>query len=256
MGIFSGKRIGIVGGFGAYAGYNFLGRFLDSFQVETERDYPDVVMDNVYSMPSRTRCLLAGGGHEEIVEAITSSIEKMLHVYRVDCIVLVCGTAHYFLPDIYKRLPEAREKVVNILESTAAALHKQNIKQVLIMAAEGTLKHRLYAKAFATYGVEVVEPAEELWPTIRKFIEAVKQNKIDEAVQSEFMEFIASYNQQHVILGCTEFPVLVKNTGDMYKNFVFHDALEYAIYEIHDRLGKWHLNEGKSNGYLKSVRIG
>lgn len=62
LGKFTGKRIGIIGGFGAYATLDFYKRLLDSFEVTSERDYPDMIIDNVYSMPSRTRALLTGGG--------------------------------------------------------------------------------------------------------------------------------------------------------------------------------------------------
>lgn len=62
LGIFTGKCIGIIGGFGAYATLDFYGRLLDSFIVESERDYPNMIIDNVYSMPSRTRALLTRGG--------------------------------------------------------------------------------------------------------------------------------------------------------------------------------------------------
>lgn len=61
LGKFTGKRIGIIGGFGAYATLDFYGRLLDSFEVASERDYPNMIIDNVYSMPSRTRALLTGG---------------------------------------------------------------------------------------------------------------------------------------------------------------------------------------------------
>lgn len=61
VGKFTGKRIGIIGGFGAYATLDFYGRLLDSFAVESERDYPNMIIDNVYSMPSRTRALLTRG---------------------------------------------------------------------------------------------------------------------------------------------------------------------------------------------------
>ena len=48
LGIFTGKRVGIIGGFGAYATLDFYGRLLDSFAVESERDYPNMIIDNVF----------------------------------------------------------------------------------------------------------------------------------------------------------------------------------------------------------------
>ena len=138
LGIFIGKCVGIIGGFGAYATLDFYGRLLDSFAVESERDYPNMIIDNVFSMPSRTRALLTGEEQTEIVETIANSMKKMLD-YDVDCMVMVCGTAHYFLPHVYEKLPEEKDKVINILEATGKHLAANNIDKVLILAAEGTL---------------------------------------------------------------------------------------------------------------------
>lgn len=237
MGKFTGKRIGIIGGFGAYATLDFYGRLLDSFEVESERDYPNMVIDNVYSMPSRTKALLTGEGQNEIVDGIVTSMEKMLD-YGVDCIVMVCGTAHYFLPYVYEQLPEVQSKVVNILEATGKQLYANNISQVLVLAAEGTLKQGLYAKTFATYDIECIEPVEKEWQTIRYFIECVKQDKYDDKLRELFLDFLAKYKIKNIILGCTEFPVLLKHIGVGKEKYNFYDPLAYAIGEIHEILSK------------------
>ena len=115
LGIFTGKCVGIIGGFGAYATLDFYGRLLDSFAVESERDYPNMIIDNVFSMPSRTRALLTGEGQTEIVETIANSMKKMLD-YDVDCMVMICGTAHYFLPYVHEKLPEGFQRAEYLLE--------------------------------------------------------------------------------------------------------------------------------------------
>lgn len=234
MGKFTGKRIGIIGGFGAYATLDFYKRLLDSFEVTSERDYPDMIIDNVYSMPSRTRALLTGGGHEEIVAAITKSMKKMLD-YDADCIVMVCGTAHYFLPYVYENLPKVQPRVINILDATGRQLWAKNVGKVLVLAAEGTLKQGLYAKTLAKYDIACIEPAETDWHIIRYFIECVKNDNYDDELNDKFFTFLAQYDIKNVILGCTEFPVLLKHVGDDRRNYNFFDPLSYAIREIHER---------------------
>lgn len=46
------EKIGIIGGFGAYAGLDFYKRLLECFSTGNERDYPHVIMDNNFTMPS------------------------------------------------------------------------------------------------------------------------------------------------------------------------------------------------------------
>lgn len=235
LGIFTGKRVGIIGGFGAYATLDFYGRLLDSFAVESERDYPNMVIDNVYSMPSRTRALLTGEGQMEIVETIANSMKKMLD-YNVDCIVMVCGTAHYFLPYVYEKLPEAKDKVINILEATGKYLATNNIDKALILAAEGTLKQKLYSKSLAKYNIACIEPEEQYWEEIRYFIECVKQNKYDKELKDRFLHFLSRYDVGNIILGCTEFPVLLRHIDMDRKVYDFYDPLTYGIQDIHRRI--------------------
>ena len=235
LGIFTGKRVGIIGGFGAYATLDFYGRLLDSFAVESERDYPNMIIDNVFSMPSRTRALLTGEGQTEIVDSIANSMKKMLD-YNVDCMVMVCGTAHYFLPYVYEKLPEAKDKVINILEATGKHLAANNIDKVLILAAEGTLKQKLYSRTLARYNIACVEPEEQYWEEIRYFIECVKQNKYDKGLKDRFLRCLDGYDVDNIILGCTEFPVLLKHIDMDKEIYNFYDPLTYAINEIHSRI--------------------
>ena len=232
LGIFTGKRVGIIGGFGAYATLNFYGRLLDSFAVESERDYPNMIIDNVFSMPSRTRALLTGEGQTEIVETIANSMKKMLD-YDVDCMVMICGTAHYFLPYVYEKLPEAKDNVINILEATGKHLAANNIDKVLILAAEGTLKQKLYSRTLARYNIACVEPEEQYWEEIRYFIECVKQNKYDSELKDRYLRFLGRYDVDNIILGCTEFPVLLKHIDMDKEIYNFYDPLTYGIQEIH-----------------------
>lgn len=40
------EKVGIIGGFGAYATLNFYKRLLEEFASESERNYPHIIMDN------------------------------------------------------------------------------------------------------------------------------------------------------------------------------------------------------------------
>lgn len=235
LGIFTGKCVGIIGGFSAYATLDFYGRLLDSFAVESERDYPNMIIDNVFSMPSRTRALLTGEGQTEIVESIANSMKKMLD-YNVDCMVMVCGTAHYFLPYVYEKLPVAKDKVINILEATGKHLAANNIDKVLILAAEGTLKQKLYSRTLVRYNIACIEPEEQYWEEIRYFIECVKQNKYDNELKDSFLRFLGRYDVDNIILGCTEFPVLFRHINMDKGIYNFYDPLTYAIQEMHRKM--------------------
>lgn len=145
------EKLGIVGGFGAYATLDFYRRILEKFASETERDYPHIIMDNNFTMPSRTKALLYGEDYDEVVYRIAESLKWMLE-RDVERIVLVCGTAHYFLPVVYKEVPAAQERVVDMIDVVGEILEEQKIKRCLVIAAEGALSKRLYSERLYEWG--------------------------------------------------------------------------------------------------------
>ncbi len=232
--------LGVIGGFGAYATQDFLNKLYKQLYVSSERDYPHIVCDNNFSMPSRTRALLYGDDYQVIVNEIADSFKKLIDVYNADKIVLVCGTAHYFLPDVYEIVPEAQNRVINMIECLRDNLEKKETKKVLVIAAEGALKKHLYSSYLNKAEIECIEPGEMHFDTIRKYIEVVKQNKFNDilAVANDFYDFIKMFESNHVVLGCTEFPVLIDkiNGYDMdffeKRDMFFEDPVDCVINKL------------------------
>lgn len=217
------EKVGIIGGFGAYATLNFYKRLLEEFASESERNYPHIIMDNNFTMPSRTRALLYGEAYDEVVDGISDSIQLMMQ-NDVSKIILVCGTAHYFLNDVYKKIPETKEKIVDIINIMGEELKLKDEGEVLVIAAEGALQKKLYQTRLKKYGIKCVNPDEEDFIDIRYFIECVKRN---------------------VVLGCTEFPVLVEyidkcqkteSTVNLRKQYCFYDPLQMTIKWLKENL--------------------
>ncbi len=203
------QSIGIIGGFGAYATLAFYQSILEQFASDSERNYPHIYMDNDFTMPSRTRALLydrGGVSYNEIVCMIADSMKKM-EMLGADHIVLVCGTAHAFLPDVYRIVPEVKTKVCNIIEILRDNLIAEGISKVLVIAAEGALKQGLYSEYLQ--GLDCVNPGEEYYEEIRYFIESVKKNVLNENIFQRFIDFLHEFECKEIILGCTEFPVLI-----------------------------------------------
>lgn len=227
------ESIGIIGGFGAYATLDFYRRLIESFDVKSERDLPHIIIDCNFTMPSRTRALLYGDDYEKIVDEISKSVDIMIN-QGVSHIVLVCGTAHAFLPDVYRKVPEARKRVVHIIECLNRELRKQNVDNVLLIAAEGTLKQRVYENELKN--CHCISPKENEYSQIREFIESVKQHKMTEETIFNFKRFVQKFDASDIVLGCTEFPVLLEfclgKFPDMFSEYRFWDPLEVTITEI------------------------
>lgn len=229
------ESIGLIGGFGGFATLDFFRRLLQAFNTGREREYPHIMMDNDFTMPSRTKALLYGDDIELVKEMISDSCSKLMNA-GADHIILVCSTAHLFLPDVYERVPNSDSVILDIVDKMGQRLRQEKIDKCYVMATEATLKWQLFNNKFAPYNIDVHSPEEAEWSYIRnRFIESVKQDKITNEVKESFMGFIMEKaadlrdndGKIHVILGCTELPLLADSKLDC--DIVFHDPLENII---------------------------
>lgn len=234
------ESIGIIGGFGGYATLGFFQRLLEVFATGKERDYPHIYMDNNFTMPSRTRALLFMEDYEIVVHCIADSLRKM-YQGGVEHIILVCGTAHAFLDDVFEIVPETKDRVLNIIDILGEKMSELDVEEALVIGAEGVLKTCLYSKKLSKYGIKIIEPNSEYYEEIRYFIEMVKQNNFSKEGIGRFVRFIENFGTRNIILGCTEFPQLVKEilsldlspeSKDILDRLVFYDPLEAVLEEL------------------------
>ena len=168
--------IGVVGGFGSYATLDFFNRLLESFPAKKEWERPRILIDNYCTLPSRVRGILYHENEEEIINGLVSTIKNLINAGATK-IIITCNTAHYYLNDVYDVLPESKKYIVNIIEELAIHLHKNEIKEVSLIATEGTIQSKIYQKTFEKYNIEINSPDEEKFFEMRELIEIVKQNK-------------------------------------------------------------------------------
>ena len=89
------------------------------------------------------------------------------------------------------------------------------------------MKH-LYSNVLKKYGIECIEPDISEFNNLRYFIEIVKNNQNNDG--KEFVNYIAKYEINDVILGCTEFPVLINSVKDKKSiPFEIYDPLEILL---------------------------
>ena len=80
-----------------------------------------------------------------------------------------------FLEDVYKLVPEAEKRVLDIINLLGMKLKEMGEKEALVVAAEGTLSRGLFERRLEQYGMACITPQEEDYGEIRYFIECVKE---------------------------------------------------------------------------------
>lgn len=199
--------VGIVGGMGTYATIDFFKRLADAIPAEKEWERPRIIIDNKCTMPSRVRALLYGERREELESELADSTRHLMEMGATR-IVFACNTSHCFIPAVWERIPESKEVILHIIDALGRDLASKEITEVGLMATEGTIDSGIYADTFAPYGINVSSPTEAEYSQLREFIEAVKQDSIDDEVSAKFKAFVESFDQDAVIMGCTELPIM------------------------------------------------
>ena len=203
----SGKPfvLGILGGMGTYATIHVFQQYAETFPAEKEWERPRVLIDNNCTMPSRVRATLYDENRPQLVSEMTSSLCHLMEAGATH-IILACNTSHLFLDEIYQLAPQAKERVVNIIDICVDQLVREGSTDVYLLATEGTILSNVYGQKLAQHGIRCHTPTEQEFGDLRKCIEAVKQHKYTEEVMTLFKNFLRK--DMPCILGCTELPIL------------------------------------------------
>lgn len=228
--------IGIVGGMGSYATLSFFERLLKAFPAEKEWDRPRIIIDNRCTMPSRVRAVLYNEKFDEVKNSIKDSIENLMKMGGEDTnIILVCNTSHIFLYEMAEEISKYEKNVINIIEACAKELQSKGINEVFVIATEGTIESKIYHKVFQTYNIKVKTPSEKEYSDMRYYIEIVKQGKVDKDNIKAFENYLLNFNEENLVLGCTEFSTLYRYIENGLNGVNIIDPLESAIEELKRR---------------------
>lgn len=218
--------IGVLGGMGTYATIRVFQQYASIFPADKEWDRPRIVIDNNCTMPSRVRAFLYGENKDILVAQMAESIKMLLHG-NITRIILACNTSHLFLSDVYKLVPEAKNKIVNIIDVCVKALVRDHVEKVYLLASEGTIESRIYQNKLRDFSIECTMPSNDEFGQLRKCIEAVKQNKYDDEIKNIFSGFVNKNSA--CILGCTELPILYEKYLGIIESTKVYDPIEESL---------------------------
>ena len=221
--------IGVLGGMGTYATIHLFRQYAAVFPAEKEWERPRIIIDNRCTMPSRVRAALYGENRQQLTREMSDSVRNLV---KSGCnrILLACNTAHLFLPDIMRQVPEAEGKIVNIIEVCADGLCEDGIREVFLLASEGTIESGIYQKECSARGIRCEAPEKEEYAYLRDCIEAVKRDQYSDAVRAAFAKLM--HRGSSCVLGCTELPILYEKYRDLCSDVRVYDPMYIALSRI------------------------
>jgi aspartate racemase len=150
-------------------------------------------------------------------------------------LVLCANTLHQFADRLEKNISVP---LIHIATATAKEIKKQHLSRVGLLGTKYTMEMDFYKKRLNEEGIEVLIPyADE-----RKFIHSTTIHELLKGVFREeskarflqIMNRLHSQGAEGIILGCTEFPLLVKQEDTelpLFNTLVIHSlaAVDFAL---------------------------
>ncbi len=205
------KVIGVLGGLGPWATLDFFEKLLRVTPAQRDQDHFRILIDNNPKVPDRTPAIL-GRGDDPTPALIATA--KNLERAGADFLVIPCNTAHAF----YDRIQAAVSiPILHIMEEVAAAACEAvpGLSVVGVLATTGTMTAKLYQRAFARVGVEVIGPEAVGQDRIDRGIYQVKAGEMGPEVTRATVavaEALVAKGAQALVLGCTELPFVLKES--------------------------------------------
>ncbi len=174
----------------------------------TDQDHMEIYVISKPSIPDRTGYILGQSRQSPLPEMVRTG--KQLKQMGADILAIPCITAHFFHDELQE---EVGLPVINAVEETAACLWNRRVKQVGILATQGTIESRIFQRVLEGYEINSVIPEREEQNTITDII--YHNIKAGKAVDIGAFKYVSTdlneKGAQVVILACTELSLIKKD---------------------------------------------
>lgn len=212
------RIVGILGGMGPAAGADFVRLFVQAC-IDWMHQHGQPVNDQAFPehwlaqlpVPDRTRALSAiGEGADAPLAAMASGLDR-LDKLGACAVAIACNTAHAWHAALQVRFP--RIELLHVAREVALHLQSLGVREVGLLATQGTYRSALYEIALAQARIRCHLPLEAERETLMRGIyNGVKTGDMAYA-QSCFVEvsqhLIGRHGDFPLIMGCTEIPLVL-----------------------------------------------
>ncbi|MEP6675141.1 MAG: aspartate/glutamate racemase family protein [Ferruginibacter sp.] len=191
----------------------------------------------LYSVNYEEIKLLTEAGRWDKMSEMLCDIAVKLETAGADCIMISANTMHKIADDIQQAI---NIPFIHIAEVVADAINKKQIKKVALLGTKYTMQLDFYRDKLSAKGIQTIIPDE-------KFIEPINTAIYKElgkglflpSTKTMFLEIIAELQLQGaegIILGCTELPILLKQSDcsiPLFDTTLIHTkaAVEFSLQE-------------------------
>jgi len=198
-------KIGVLGGIGPEATGEFYNRLILSLQknglVKNNQEYPQIIINSI-SAPELVEEKITNSDLEPYITGL-----KELDKLKPDFIVMVCNTIHLFREFLQGKI---KAPILDLRQEVREYLSKMNVKSALVIGTRNTLNKGLYKFDDIKYILPNEKEQLILSESIINFNKGLDKEEQIEKTKKICLGYIRE-GAETVILGCTEFAVMLQN---------------------------------------------
>jgi len=160
-----------------------------------------------------------------------SAIAVKLETAGAEALVLCANTIH-IVADIVSE--SVNIPLLNIVDAVGLAIKGRGVRRVALLGTRYTMENEFYQNKLLGYGIETIVPKTDERNFVHDsiFDELVHEVLRDETKQRylELMDDLRGRGAEAIILGCTEIPLLIKQTDTDIP--LFDSTLIHATYAV------------------------
>ena len=200
-------RLGVLGGLGPLATAYFMDLLVKMTDAQCDQNHIPTVLLNDSEIPDRTNYILGKDNSSPLPKMKEDA--ELLEKCGCDLVVIPCNTAHYFYDEVQSKVSIP---IINILDETIKFAKEKNasIKNVGVLATDGTIKSGSYKKYIEKYGMNEITLNEEDSKSLMNII----YNQVKAGTKVDIVEFMRLVTElirlgsDVVVLGCTELSII------------------------------------------------
>ena len=196
-------KIGVLGGIGPEATGEFYLKLIRKLQEEnmirSNDDFPQIFINSIPA-PELVFDKIKDSDLDMYYEGI-----KELNKFNPDFIVMVCNTIHLF---ISKLQVISKAQIIDLRMELRNYLFNENFNKVTIIGSPSTISNGLYEFSYFEYLNPDINEQKVLSDSIFYFNKGIDKEK-QKNISSEIAKKYLSRGSEIIILGCTEFAVML-----------------------------------------------
>ncbi|MCS6984091.1 MAG: glutamate racemase [Leptospiraceae bacterium] len=194
-----------------------------------------------------------GNKSRETVIRYSLEILDFLLQKNVKAVVVACNTASAQALETLKE--KSPVPVLGVVEPGVKALLKNypSIKKAAVIATRSTVKSRAYQQSLKQKKADL-DVIEKACPLLVPLVEeGYSDHAVTRLILQEYLQELVEQGFEHVILGCTHYPLLKKAIREIYPKLKLIDAAQEVARELREFLEATNLISNKNE--LGTIRL-